>query len=64
MYKPAQFWWLVALFSFAEGAGQGSWQVLRVCHLATIPAIGLLLVAHVGLSWRMGGLRLLRGMFL
>ncbi|WP_216900740.1 cytochrome b/b6 domain-containing protein [Synechococcus sp. CCY 9618] len=63
MYKPAQFWWLVALFSFAEGAGHDSWQVLRISHLATIPAIALLLGAHVALSWRVGGLRLLRSMF-
>ena len=62
MYKPAQFWWLVAPFSFAEAAGHDSWQVLRVCHLATIPAIALLLGAHVVLSWRVGGLRLWRSM--
>ena len=30
----------------------------------TIPPIALLLVAHVGLSWRVGGLRLLRRMVL
>ncbi|WP_254944784.1 cytochrome b/b6 domain-containing protein [Cyanobium sp. AMD-g] len=64
MYKPAQLWWLVSLFAFAEPAGHSSWQTLRVCHLATIPAIALLLVAHVVLSWRVGGLRLLRAMFL
>ncbi len=64
MYKPAQLWWLVSLFAFAEPAGHSSWQVLRVCHLATIPAIALLLIAHVLLSWRIGGLRLLRAMFL
>ncbi|WP_353617313.1 MULTISPECIES: cytochrome b/b6 domain-containing protein [unclassified Synechococcus] len=64
MYKPAQLWWLVSLFAFAEPAGHSSWQTLRVCHLATIPAIALLLVAHVGLSWRVGGLRLLRRMAL
>lgn len=57
MYKPAQLWWLVSLFAFAEPAGLSSWQMLRVCHLATIPAIALLLVAHVGLSWRVGSLR-------
>lgn len=64
MYKPAQLWWLVSLFAFAEPAGFSSWQTLRVCHLATIPAIALLLVAHVLLSWRVGGLRLLRAMWL
>jgi thiosulfate reductase cytochrome b subunit len=64
LYKPAQLWWLVSLFGFAEPAGLSSWQLLRVCHLATIPAITLLLVAHVVHAWRMGGLRRLRAMFL
>ncbi|MCP9835744.1 cytochrome b/b6 domain-containing protein [Cyanobium sp. Aljojuca 7A6] len=64
MYKPAQLWWLVSLFAFAEPAGFSSWQTLRVCHLATIPAIAMLLVAHVVLSLRVGGLRLLRAMVL
>lgn len=63
MYKPAQFWWLVGLFSFAESAGHSSWQVLRVCHFVTIPAAALLLAAHMVLSWRVGGLRLWRSMF-
>ena len=62
MYKPAQLWWLVSLFGFAEPAGFSSWQTLRVCHLATIPAMGLLVVTHVVLSWRVGGQRLLRAM--
>lgn len=56
MYKPAQFWWVSGLFS--------SWQTLRVCHFATIPALLVLVVAHLLLSWRVGGLRLLRAMFL
>lgn len=64
MYKPAQLWWVVSLFAFAEPAGFSSWQTLRVCHLATIPAIALLLGVHVVLSWRVGGLRLLRAMVL
>ncbi|WP_424185120.1 cytochrome b/b6 domain-containing protein [Synechococcus sp. WH 5701] len=63
MYKPAQFWWLSGLFSFGEAFGVTAWQTLRVCHFATIPAIALLLIAHVLLSWRIGGLRLLRSMF-
>jgi thiosulfate reductase cytochrome b subunit len=64
MVKPAQLWWLVGLFSFAVAAGRDSWEVLRVCHLATIPAIALLLAAHLVLSWRVGGLRLRRSMAL
>jgi thiosulfate reductase cytochrome b subunit len=63
MYKPAQFWWLSGLFSFGEAFGATSWQTLRISHLATIPAIALLMLAHVALSWRIGGLRLLRSMF-
>jgi len=64
MYKPAQFWWLSGLFSFGEDFGSTGWQTLRISHLATIPAIALLLGAHVVLSWRIGGLRLLRSMFI
>ena len=64
MVKPAQLWWLVGLFSFAVAAGHDRWQVLRLCHLATIPAIALLLAAHLVLSWRVGGLRLRRSMAL
>lgn len=63
MVKPAQFWWLSGLFSFGEAFGASSWQTLRISHLATIPAIALLMLAHVVLSWRIGGLRLLRSMF-
>jgi thiosulfate reductase cytochrome b subunit len=63
MVKPAQFWWLSGLFGFGEAFGSTGWQTLRVCHLATIPAIALLLGAHVVLSRRIGGLRLLRSMF-
>ncbi|MCP9917146.1 cytochrome b/b6 domain-containing protein [Cyanobium sp. ATX 6F1] len=64
MYKPAQFWWLTSLFALAEPLGVSSWQALRVSHLATIPAMVLLVLAHVVLSWRVGGLRLLRAMTL
>jgi thiosulfate reductase cytochrome b subunit len=56
MYKPAQLWWISGLF--------GSWQTLRICHFATIPALLVLVLAHLLLSWRLGGLRLLRAMFL
>jgi thiosulfate reductase cytochrome b subunit len=55
MYKPAQLWWLSGLF--------GSWQTLRVCHFATIPALLVLVIAHGVISWRIGGLRFLRTMF-
>jgi thiosulfate reductase cytochrome b subunit len=55
MYKPAQLWWLSGLF--------GSWQTLRVCHFATIPAMLGLVIAHGVISWRIGGLRFIRTMF-
>jgi thiosulfate reductase cytochrome b subunit len=62
MYKPAQFWWLSGLFSFGELFGATSWHTLRVAHLATIPAIAFLTLAHATLSWRVGGWRLWRSM--
>lgn len=62
MYKPAQFWWLSGLFSFGELFGATSWHTLRVAHLATIPAIAFLTLAHAALSWRIGGWRLWRSM--
>ncbi|MCT0214464.1 MULTISPECIES: cytochrome b/b6 domain-containing protein [unclassified Synechococcus] len=64
MYKPAQFWWLAGLFSFGELFGATSWHTLRVAHFATVPAMVLLIAAHMVLSWRIGGLRLWRSMAL
>ncbi len=55
MYKPASLWWLSGLF--------GSWQILRVCHFATVPAMLVLVIAHGVISWRIGGLRFIRTMF-
>lgn len=55
MYKPASLWWLSGLF--------GSWQILRVCHFATVPAMLALVIAHGLVSWRIGGLRFIRTMF-
>lgn len=54
MYKPASLWWLSGLF--------GSWPNLRVLHFATVPAMAALIASHALLSWRIGGLRLLRRM--
>jgi thiosulfate reductase cytochrome b subunit len=62
MYKPAQFWWLSRCFSIGEAFGVTSWHTLRVSHLATIPAIALLMGSHVVLAWRIWGQRLLRTM--
>lgn len=55
MYKPAQLWWLSGMF--------GSWQTLRVFHFATIPAMVVLVLAHALISWRIGGWRMIRSMF-
>jgi thiosulfate reductase cytochrome b subunit len=55
MYKPASLWWLSGLF--------GSWQILRVCHFATVPVMLGLVIAHGFISWRIGGLRFIRTMF-
>jgi thiosulfate reductase cytochrome b subunit len=52
MYKPATLWWLSGWF--------GSWQQLRVLHFATVPIMGVLVLGHVLLSLKLGGLRLLR----
>jgi len=52
MYNPATLWWLSGWF--------GSWQQLRVLHFATIPAMALLVLCHVLLSLKLGGLRLFR----
>ena len=54
MYKPASFWWLAGCF--------GNWQTLRTVHFATVPAMAALTLSHGVLSWRIGGLRLLRSM--
>jgi thiosulfate reductase cytochrome b subunit len=56
MYKPAQLPWLATLF--------GHWQTLRTIHFMTVPIAILFLVIHVALGLKVGGLRLIRSMFI
>jgi thiosulfate reductase cytochrome b subunit len=55
MYKPAQFAWVTGLF--------GSWQNLRVVHFLTIPIVLIFAIAHIFLSFRVGGIKMIRSMF-
>ncbi|MGI0494528.1 cytochrome b/b6 domain-containing protein [Alkalinema pantanalense CENA528] len=55
MYKPAQLYWLVNVF--------GSWQNLRIVHFITIPIVLGFVILHSFLSFRFGGMRLIRSMF-
>lgn len=56
MYKPAQFAWVTGLF--------GSWQNLRVVHFLTIPIVLIFAIAHIFYSFRVGGLKMIRSMFI
>ena len=56
MYKPAQFAWFSGLF--------GSWQNLRIAHFLTIPLVVIFAIAHIFLSFRVGGLKMIRSMFI
>jgi thiosulfate reductase cytochrome b subunit len=55
MYKPVQLAWLANLF--------GNWQTLRTVHFMTVPITLLFLGAHVLMGLKVGGLRILRSMF-
>lgn len=56
MYKPAQLHWLASLFV--------NWQTLRTVHFITVPIVLLFIVGHSLLALKVGGLRLVRSMFL
>jgi len=56
MYKPAQLHWIVDIF--------GSWQALRVVHFITIPVVMIFVVFHSLLGLKVGGLRLIKSIFL
>ncbi len=56
MYKPVQFAWISGLF--------GSWQNLRIAHFLTIPIVLIFAIAHIFLSFRVGGLKMIRSMFI
>jgi thiosulfate reductase cytochrome b subunit len=55
MYKPVQLAWLANLF--------GNWQTLRTVHFMTVPITLLFLCAHVLMGLKVGGMRILRSMF-
>jgi thiosulfate reductase cytochrome b subunit len=56
MYKPVQLAWLANLF--------GSWQTLRTIHFLTVPLASLFIIAHVLMGIKVGGMRILRSMFI
>jgi len=55
MYKPAQLYWLAALF--------GNWQNLRTVHFITVPIVLLFTFVHSFLALRVGSMRLIKSMF-
>jgi thiosulfate reductase cytochrome b subunit len=55
MYKPVQLAWLSGLFV--------NWQILRTIHFITVPISLLFVVAHVLMGLKVGGMRVLRSMF-
>ena len=56
MYKPAQLHWLAALF--------GDWQTLRTIHFITVPIVLVFTLVHSLLALKVGGLRLIKSIFL
>jgi thiosulfate reductase cytochrome b subunit len=56
MYKPAQLPWLATFF--------GSWQTVRTIHFMTIPIVLVFVLVHSFMGLKVGGLRLIRSMFL
>jgi thiosulfate reductase cytochrome b subunit len=55
MYKPVQLAWLASLF--------GNWQTLRTIHFITVPISLLFMVSHVLMGLKVGGMRIVRSMF-
>jgi thiosulfate reductase cytochrome b subunit len=56
MYKPVQLAWLSGLFI--------NWQTLRTVHFMTVLIATLFVVVHVLMGLKVGGMRILRSMFL
>ncbi|ELS31324.1 MULTISPECIES: cytochrome b/b6 domain-containing protein [Pseudanabaena] len=56
MYKPVQFAWISGLF--------GSWQNLRIAHFLTIPIVLIFTIVHISLSLKVGGIKMIRSMFI
>ncbi|MGB3202018.1 MAG: cytochrome b/b6 domain-containing protein [Nodosilinea sp.] len=55
MYKPAQLYWLAALF--------GDWQTLRTVHFLTVPIVLAFTLIHSLLALKVGHLRLIKSIF-
>jgi thiosulfate reductase cytochrome b subunit len=55
MYKPVQLAWLAGIV--------GDWQTLRTIHFVTVPISLLFIVAHVLMGLKVGGMKILRSMF-
>jgi thiosulfate reductase cytochrome b subunit len=55
MYKPVQLAWLANLF--------GNWQTLRTIHFMTVPISLLFVIVHVLMGLKVGGMRIVRSMF-
>lgn len=56
MYKPVQLEWLAGLFI--------NWQILRTVHFLTVPISLLFMIAHVLMGLKVGGMRIVRSMFI
>jgi thiosulfate reductase cytochrome b subunit len=56
MYKPVQLAWLSGLFI--------NWQTLRTVHFMTVPIASVFVIVHVLMGLKVGGMRIIRSMFL
>jgi thiosulfate reductase cytochrome b subunit len=56
MYKPVQLSWLSGLFI--------NWQILRTVHFMTVPIALLFVITHVLMGLKVGGMRIVRSMFI
>jgi thiosulfate reductase cytochrome b subunit len=56
MYKPIQLSWLANLFI--------NWQTLRTVHFLTVPIATIFVLVHVVMGLKVGGVKILRSMFL
>jgi thiosulfate reductase cytochrome b subunit len=56
MYKPVQLAWLANLFI--------NWQTLRTVHFLTVPIATIFTLVHILMGLKVGGMRILRSMFL
>jgi thiosulfate reductase cytochrome b subunit len=56
MYKPVQLAWLSSLFI--------NWQTLRTVHFMTVPIASVFVIVHILMGLKVGGMRIVRSMFL